>query len=707
MNDEQRAVVEHMKSGENVVVNAVAGSGKSTTVLFMAKETPSLNTIQFTYNSTLRLEIREKAKVQGLTNLEVHTFHSMAVKYYDESAHTDTGIRKILAENLAPRRSLPKMDIVVLDETQDITELYFRMIVKFTKDMDHDFQLLVLGDYQQGMYEFKGSDSRFLTLADKLWRKHPRLKSHVFHTCHLTMSYRITLQMCDFLNNVMLGEQRLRACREGSLPVIYLRNTRHNLENMVVYHVTKLLSEGAKPSDFFILGSSVKGQKSLIRKIENALVCRGVPCHVPMFETETVDDKVIDNKVVFCTFHSAKGRERKYVFVTGFDQAYMDTCCRDLDQKMCPNTLYVAATRASECLFLLERDQFQEDRPLSFLKKSHAEMKKMDCVDFKGMTYHSFDGAERIASEVPLKRMVTPTDLVKFIPEHVLEEITPYMKQMFRPLRKMGVDIEIPSIVQTDGGFYEEVSDLNGLAIPAMYYDYLSNKWEKGAMNVLYQTILLSLDEMGEKDHLYLKEMASKLPATFTTPSEYLYLSNVYAAFQEKLYFKLKQIGSHEYNWISDSVLERAISRLEATMGRECELSKPLIEKTILHGSQDLEHEILDNYLEKYFEDGVHFRFTARTDLITAEAVWEIKCVKELTLDHQLQVIIYAWLYQMLYKDDPKLFKLFNIRTNEVQLLTATKEELDFIMISLLQGKYSTLDKKSDKKFLQLRYLLR
>jgi hypothetical protein len=142
------------------------------------------------------------------------------------------------------------------------------------------------------------------------------------------------------------------------------------------------------------------------------------------------------------------------------------------------------------------------------------------------------------------------------------------MKQMFRPLRKMGVDIEIPSIVQTDGGFYEEVSDLNGLAIPAMYYDYLSNKWEKGAMNVLYQTILLSLDEMGEKDHLYLKEMASKLPATFTTPSEYLYLSNVYAAFQEKLYFKLKQIGLQDYNWITDSVLERAISRLDATMGR-------------------------------------------------------------------------------------------------------------------------------------------
>jgi hypothetical protein len=630
----------------------------------------------------------------------------MAVKYYHESAHSDTGIRKILSENLAPRRPLPKMDIVVLDETQDITELYFRMIIKFTKDMDHDFQLLVLGDYQQGMYEFKGSDGRFLTFADQLWCNHPRLKSREFQKCKLMMSYRITLQMCEFLNTVMLGEERLRACREGSLPVIYSRNKRHNLESFVVYNVTKLLSEGAKPSDFFILGSSVKGQKSLIRKIENALVCRGIPCHVPMFDTETVDDKVIGNKVVFCTFHSSKGRERKYVFITGFDQGYMDTCCSDLDQSMCPNTLYVAATRASECLFLLERDEFKEDRPLSFLKKSHAEMKKMSCVDFKGMTYHYFDGAKKALTDSTTKRKVTPTDLVKFIPEDVLEEITPYMNQMFKPLRKKGVDIDIPIVVNTDAGFYEEVSDLNGLAIPAMYYDYLSNKWEKGALNVLYQTILLSLDEMSEKEHLYLKEMASKLPATFSTPSEYLFLSNVYAAFQEKLYFKLKQIGLHEYNWISESVLERSISRLEATVGRECEASKPLIEKTILHMSQELEHEVIDDYLEKYFEDGVQFRFTARTDLITAEAVWEIKCVKELTMDHQLQVIIYAWLYQMLYPDEPKLFKLFNIRTNEVQLLTATKEELDFIMISLLQGKYSKVEKKTDKEFIALKELM-
>jgi hypothetical protein len=146
--------------------------------------------------------------------------------------------------------------------------------------------------------------------------------------------------------------------------------------------------------------------------------------------------------------------------------------------------------------------------------------------------------------------------------------------------------------------------------------------------------------------------------------------------------------------------MDRAKKRLEKTVGPECLESKPLIEKTIIHQSQEMEHEIIDNYLKEYFNEKVLFRFTARTDLITAETVWEIKCVREITMDHQLQVVIYAWLYQILGYSE-KCFKIFNIRTNEVQKLNATREELDFIVISLLQGKYQRATKLSDEQFLE------
>ena len=700
ISEEQAVVLKHIKAGGNAVVNAVAGSGKSTTVLSIAAAMKSSKIIQFTYNSMLRFEIKEKTEALGIANLDIHTYHSMAVKYYNAGAYTDTGIRHILANKVVPRIRIPKKDVVVIDEAQDMTFLYFQLVVKFTMDMNHPFQLIILGDFMQGLYEFKGADTRFLTLADQFWCHHPRVKSTVFNSCALNTSYRITDQMSSFINEVLLGDDRLRTCREGPVPVFYLRNSRRNLENTVVYHINQLLASGAMPSDIFILGASVKGPNSQIRKMENILVSQGIPCHVPMFESDNVDEKIIQKKVVFCTFHSVKGRQRKYVFVMGFDQGYMRFYGKDLDQDLCPSTLYVACTRATHGLFLLERNEFDTDKPLEFLKKTQSEIKRMKAVEFKGTPYFPVYEIPEKAVEDAVKHFITPTDLIKFIPEAVLEEITPYLNQMFSIVRQKGIEIDIPTVLETEQGYFEEVSDLNGLAIPAMYYDFLNSIWEEGATNVLYQNILIILDEFKDHEHKFLKEIASKLPAKFAKPSEYLFLANVYTAFQEKLYFKLKQIGEHEYNWITDAMMERARLRLEKTVGQECKESKPLIEKTIIHQSQEIEHEAIDNYLQEYFEEGIYFRFTARTDLITSDTVWEIKCVREITMDHQLQVVIYTWLYKLLGYPEKK-FKIFNIRTNEIQELNADMEELDFIVISLLQGKYQKVAKLSDEEFLE------
>ena len=709
LSDEQALVLNHTKSGHNSVVDAVAGSGKSTTVLSIAAKLVSKKFIQLTYNSMLRCEIKEKTEQLRIHNLDIHTYHSLAVKYYNSSAYTDTGIRHILAPNTAPRIHIPKKDVVVIDEAQDMTFLYFQFIVKYTMDMKSPFQLIVLGDYMQGLYDFKGADTRFLTLAIEIWKNHPNLKSKTFHSCTLKTSYRITNQMASFINCAMLDEDRLIACRDGPVKVVYIRNTQRNIENTVIFYINSLLASGAKPSDIFILGASVKGPNSAVRKMENVLVSRGIPCHVPMFESDNVDEKVIQKKLVFSTFHSVKGRQRKYVFVLGFDQGYMRFYGRDLPQDQCPSTLYVACTRATEGLAVLEHCDFESDRPLEFLKMSQFEMRKQDYVDFRGAPYYPlFQPVDQPVDEIVLKHFVTPTDLIKFIPESVLESITPVLESMFTVERPKGVELDIPTVIETVDGYYEEISDLNGLAIPAMYYDHLNGKWSNDTVtNVLYENVLLILDEMKDHEHKFLKEVASKMPTTFTKPADYLYLANVYTAFQEKLYFKLKQISPDDYNWLTDEMMNQCKKRLDKFVGSECETSKPLIEKTLIHQSQEVDHEKIDQFLDDYFEYNVKFRFTARLDIVTTKTVWEIKCVREITMDHQLQVVIYAWLYEMCAnqkKDDsdhvPHDFKIFNIRTGEIQKLTVDRENLDFIVVSLLQGKYERAEKINDEEFI-------
>jgi len=698
MSQEQRSVLDYIRAGHNVIVDACAGSGKSTTILSVARELTGMKILQFTYNSMLRHEIKEKVREMGLTNLEVHTYHSFAVKYYSSAAHTDTGIRQMLRSGIEPRKPIPLVNIVVLDECQDMTLLYFELIAKMARDMcgsreeeaPHKFQLLVLGDYMQGLYEFKGADIRFLTMADHLWKELPYLETNEFRSCTLKTSYRVTNQMAKFVNRDMLGEDRLQACREG-VPVVYIRRPRFQIEKIVVYQIKRLLSEGESPSDIFVLGGSVKGANSHIRHMENVLTDADIPCHVPMMETDVMDERVIDGKVVFSTFHTVKGRQRKFVFVVGFDQGYFYTA-RNIPKDVCPNTLYVACTRATHGLYLLENDS---SRPLEFLKHGQHEMKQSEYIDFKGMPQSIFH--ERVQEEdssiviIPTFH-VTPTDLIKFVPESVIEEVTPILDRIFvqevEPTEEM--EFDIPRIVQTASGLFEDVSDLNGIALPAIYYDAIQGTKTDGD-GVLREAINTSVQEMRENSHSYLKRVVKDMPDVCETPNDYLFLSNIYVAVQEKLYSKLKQIGREEYNWITPEMKEKCVVRMNEHLGHEFHRTDgicPEVEKLLLHYSHEVEHNLIDAALYPYFSYEKRFRFCARADMVSETTLWELKCTSKITLEHRMQVVIYAWLWCVLHPESPRIVQVFNLRTGEKLRLDASYEELTQVVVSLLCGKY-------------------
>jgi len=227
--EEQQLVIDNLKNGYNVICSAVAGSGKSSTVLSASEQMSDHRILQITYNSSLRLEIKEKVTCIGLENISIHTFHSLAVKYYSPDCHSDTGIRRILLNDTKPRSEIARIDLCMLDEFQDCSELYFRFVLKFLRDMGSPVQILILGDPLQCLYGFKGADSRFLTMSSDIWKESNLLKSQVFLHCPLKMSYRINDQMGKFVNDVMFGSQLMLTCRSGE-PVTYIRNSRHNIE---------------------------------------------------------------------------------------------------------------------------------------------------------------------------------------------------------------------------------------------------------------------------------------------------------------------------------------------------------------------------------------------------------------------------------------------------------------------------------------------
>ena len=75
---EQEAII---RSKGNIKINAVAGSGKTTTIIEYARTRPADSRILYlAFNRTVKLEAEKKFAAQGLANVKVETAHSLAYK---------------------------------------------------------------------------------------------------------------------------------------------------------------------------------------------------------------------------------------------------------------------------------------------------------------------------------------------------------------------------------------------------------------------------------------------------------------------------------------------------------------------------------------------------------------------------------------------------------------------------------------------------
>ena len=90
---------------------------------------------------------------------------------------------------------------------------YYNLIRKFISDTKSNPRIIIMGDRFQAIYEFKGANVKFLTLADKIWNID-------FEKLNLSTSYRLTNQIAWFVNKIMLGKNRIKTIKSG-LPVDY------------------------------------------------------------------------------------------------------------------------------------------------------------------------------------------------------------------------------------------------------------------------------------------------------------------------------------------------------------------------------------------------------------------------------------------------------------------------------------------------------
>ena len=723
---EQQAIIDTVKSGRHCIVDAVAGSGKSFTVLALAEACPDKRITQITYNSQLKSEVREKVIARGLDNLDVHTYHSLVVRYYDPNGFTDAVMRRVVTTNKARLRAAD-VDILVIDEAQDMTPLYYRVMCKFINDMtlnNTGITLLILGDRYQGVYEFMDADTRFLTLAKRLWA-HVRagdgdanddegadveandveeddVEEDEDAFVHLTLrhTYRLTDSITRFVNIGLVGANRISSDKPG-VPVTYLKYDIWNVRSHLCQLIQRLILERqATPGDIFVLAGSVKSAASPVRKLENDLVSCGIPCFVPVSEDSVFDEEVIKGKVIFSNFHQCKGRERPIVIIYGFDDTYFTYYARGANPLACPPTLYVAATRASRRLVIVE--SANADR-LPFFRYSTSQLRTSREITYVESYSNRRGGAGRSrggnAYQEALENMeeehnTTATELTRYLNLTSVDILTPICERLFATIVEPESACAIPSKIMTakvPAERFEEVAELNGLVIPTIFEASRS----VGGITTLHK--YLSVEQcVVEKEHQFLSVAIDAVAFPCTTIADYLYLGNVYTAVRDRLYFKLAQIKRGQYTWLTNAMVASCHAHMTRHLSGDGMRYEQELGDAVVDASGHMAYVHMGDYGKVVVK--------GRVDAIDEAVAWELKCVSYLQLEHMLQVVVYAWMWQkcMECAEGRRRFRLMNIRTGEVRELVTVDAaaDLDEVMDVLFKNKFGKASKKTDEEFI-------
>ena len=384
ISDEQADVLDAISRGENVIVTALPGCGKSKLIEEIICAFPERNIITISYNSKLVEASNERVqsvlKAAGKSDVPVciKTFHALLSSLVKHVIQNDLLFSEALQcmnfVVLGWRWIYREFDIIIVDEAQDLRLPYVRFIIKLILQVCSNpskLQLVLLGDEKQelyGFYPINKADARYLTLAEELFSiLFPERK---WYHARLTISYRTTSQIATFVNALVPSRHMIAG---------NIKNT--NITNWVTLFIADVYRDTAQIvydivknggvenyGNIMIICSSLN-EKSPVMRIVDLLVANGIHVHVKRSgaladgvrgETGLLgghDDMF--NKVCCETCHGCKGRQAPDIIFLNTSEL--------LGEEFVTNPKYVALTRATRRLFIIQHAFYTSQNQIDIL----------------------------------------------------------------------------------------------------------------------------------------------------------------------------------------------------------------------------------------------------------------------------------------------------------------------------------------------------
>ena len=295
LSDEQQEVIDVARTGENVLVDACIGSGKTTTIQVMCNELSDKKILYMTFNRLLKVDAQAKITSPNtlVTNYDGFAYKSLK----DNGYATDTEKNIRLFNRFKPHTGT--YDLLILDEYQDIREDIADMLT-LLKERNPKMQIIAVGDMQQKIYNFTALDIK--TFIKDYLGDHKQL--------NFTKCFRLS---------------REHAKKLGHLWGKKITGVNTECETRVVSSLSDVVNflKDKDPKDILVLGSRTGD----VAKVLNTLEDR----YPEKFNKNTVYASIKEeesffgernNIAIFTTFDASKGLERKYCVVLDWTEEY-------------------------------------------------------------------------------------------------------------------------------------------------------------------------------------------------------------------------------------------------------------------------------------------------------------------------------------------------------------------------------------------------
>ena len=421
---EQQIFIEKALQGENILVDACIGSGKTTAIQNLCNELPSKKKVLYlTYNRLLKLDAKSKIKKKNVT---VTNYHGFAYAILQRSG-ISAGISDLIQTVIRKKPTMEKFDVLIIDEYQDI-EQELAELLQLVKDCNPNMQIIAVGDMEQKIYDKTTLDVE--SFMKEFLEEHLRLK--------FTQCFRLADDLAALLGRVWKKEIKgvNKCCK---------------VEEMAKEDIVLFLAE-QNPADILCLGARTGMLSDTLNILEER--------YPDKFNKNTVYATISDNdsmgrvvtrkdSAIFTTYDSSKGLERKICVVFDFTESYWSTRISKPQQSyiILRNIFCVAASRGkTHIIFVRSEDAMLTERTLSTFIPTNEKFNDLAISEMFDFKYK--EDVERCFSLLKTSRLEqTECSIINIKNTDGLIDLSPcigiYQEAVFFDNYRIDADIEL------------------------------------------------------------------------------------------------------------------------------------------------------------------------------------------------------------------------------------------------------------------------